>query len=96
MKQRRRPNEIPRCAADVRPSPPTTPPRESDPYRRITEALDEIGAGPIIEGGSTALKGIARRAKILAGIMRDREYLECPHSIVVWGKCAVCGREVAA
>ena len=50
----------------------------SDPWRRITEALDEIAEGPVVEGGWQALHRIAARAETISRLMRDRENREVP------------------
>ena len=74
----------------------------SDPWRRITEALDEIERGPVVEGGWQALHQIAARAEKLSTLMRDREDREvrCWHSarrIETGGEvCIRCGAVVNA
>lgn len=50
----------------------------SDPWRRITEALDEIERGPVVEGGWQALEQVSRRAGAMSKIMRHRERREVP------------------
>jgi hypothetical protein len=48
----------------------------SDAWRRVTEGLDEIEKGPVVEGGWQALHRIAARAETISKLMQHRENRE--------------------